>query len=122
MPVNKQQSNEETLKQWQRFVTDTIALPEVIAFQQAEHKIMNHERIHYLREQIKREQKALVNAQHYLKSNAVAVHEQTIRDLETELEMIPLWHQYQELKTEINTLIQEIIYCVEQKVSETAKQ
>lgn len=110
-------SDQELFAAWQKIVEQLAHLPEVQAFQQAERKIENHERIHQLREQIKLEQKALVNAKHYEKTGAVHQHQANIADLEAELELIPLWHQYQELKNEVNEFIQTVIAEIELTLS-----
>ncbi|MGL4952224.1 MAG: YlbF family regulator [Culicoidibacterales bacterium] len=114
--MNKQITNEVILKAWQEFVETLVELPEVGAFKQAEQKITNHEQIYHLREQIKLEQKAMVNAKHYAKLEAVVVHQQTIDQYEAELSDIPLWHQYQDLKDHVNELVQEIIYEIETEI------
>lgn len=107
--MNKQISEHELLAAWQTVVDQLVHLPEVQAFQQAEQKIIQHEQIHQLREQIKQEQKAMVNAKHYGKTESFQQHQAKIASFEAELELIPLWHQYQALKIETNALVQAVI-------------
>ncbi|MGL4624821.1 MAG: YlbF family regulator [Culicoidibacterales bacterium] len=116
--MNNAFNDHELLNAWQKVIAEFTHLPEIEAFQQAEAKIEKHETIQHLREQIKLEQKALVNAQHYEKRVAVQQHQIQIASLEAELELIPLWHQYQELKQETNDLIQAMIAGVETLFSE----
>lgn len=111
--MNKTYTDEETLAIWEQFVAELVATPTIQAFQQAESKIATHERISAIRSAIKLEQKAMVNAKHYEKFEAVALHQANIDAFEAELELIPLWHQYADLKVEVNTIIQEIIQEVE---------
>ncbi|MGL5296803.1 MAG: YlbF family regulator [Culicoidibacterales bacterium] len=106
-------TNEQTLAAWEDVVQTVIASSLVQAFQQAEQKMVNHDKIHALQSQIKLERKALVNAKHYQKQAALDIHEQNIINLENELDAIPLWNQYRELQREINDLLQTIITDVE---------
>ncbi|OWR27917.1 hypothetical protein CDO73_20625 [Saccharibacillus sp. O23] len=91
---------------------------EVRIFQQAERQIQGHERIQTLISTIKKKQKEIVAFEAMKNAKMAAVIEAELRELQEELDAIPIVGDYQEGQVEINDLLQMVISAIHSTVSE----
>ncbi|OWA33834.1 hypothetical protein B9G55_21095 [Saccharibacillus sp. O16] len=91
---------------------------EVRVFQQAERQIQGHERIQTLIITIKKKQKEVVAFEAMKNTKMAAMIEAELRELQEELDAIPIVGDYQEGQTEINDLLQMVISAIHSTVSE----
>lgn len=91
---------------------------EVRVFQQAERQIQGHERIQTLIATIKKKQKEIVAFEAMKNTKMAAVIETELRELQDELDAIPIVGDYQEGQVEINDLLQMVISAIHSTVSE----
>lgn len=91
---------------------------EVRIFQQAERQIQGHERIQTLIATIKKKQKEIVAFEAMKNTKMAAVIETELRELQDELDAIPIVGDYQEGQVEINDLLQMVISAIHSTVSE----
>ncbi|NGZ75431.1 RicAFT regulatory complex protein RicA family protein [Saccharibacillus alkalitolerans] len=91
---------------------------EVRVFQQAERQIQGHERIQTLIATIKKKQKEIVAFEAMKNTKMAAVIEAEMRELQDELDAIPIVGDYQQGQVEINDLLQMVVSAIHATVSE----
>lgn len=91
---------------------------EVRVFQQAERQIQGHERIETLIATIKKKQKEVVAFEAMKNAKMAAMIEAELRELQDELDGIPIVSDYQEGQAEINDLLQMVVSAIHTTVSE----
>lgn len=91
---------------------------EVRVFQQAERQIQGHERIQTLIQTIKKKQKEVVAFEAMKNKTMAAMIEAELRELQDELDGIPIVGDYQQGQVEINDLLQMIVSAIHDTVSE----
>ncbi|KGE17385.1 membrane protein [Paenibacillus wynnii] len=91
---------------------------EVRHFQQAEQKILAHERVQGLIATIKKKQKEIVAFESFKNKDMVAKIEREIEELQDEIDGIPVVNEFQQSQTDINYLLQLVISVIRDTVSE----
>jgi cell fate (sporulation/competence/biofilm development) regulator YmcA (YheA/YmcA/DUF963 family) len=91
---------------------------EVRHFQQAEQKILNHERVQGLIATIKKKQKEIVAFESFKNKDMVAKIEAEIEVLQDEIDGIPVVNEFQQSQSDINYLLQLVISVIRDTVSE----
>lgn len=91
---------------------------EVWHFQQAEQKILNHERVQGLIAAIKKKQKEIVAFESFNNKDMVAKIEREIEALQDEIDAIPVVSEFQQSQSDINYLLQLVISVIRDTVSE----
>ncbi|WP_439823154.1 RicAFT regulatory complex protein RicA family protein [Paenibacillus borealis] len=91
---------------------------EVQHFQQAEQKILNHERVQGLIATIKKKQKEIVAFESFKNKEMVAKIEREIEVLQDEIDGIPVVNEFQQSQSDINYLLQLVISVIRDTVSE----
>jgi cell fate (sporulation/competence/biofilm development) regulator YmcA (YheA/YmcA/DUF963 family) len=91
---------------------------EVRHFQQAEQKILTHERVQGLIATIKKKQKEIVAFESFKNKEMVAKIEREIEVLQDEIDGIPVVNEFQQSQSDINYLLQLVISVIRDTVSE----
>lgn len=91
---------------------------EVQHFQQAEQKILAHERVQGLIATIKKKQKEIVAFESFKNKDMVAKIEREIEELQDEIDGIPVVNEFQQSQSDINYLLQLVISVIRDTVSE----
>lgn len=91
---------------------------EVRHFQQAEQKILNHDRVQGLIATIKKKQKEIVAFESFKNQAMVAKIEQEIEVLQDEIDSIPVVNEFQQSQSDINYLLQLVISVIRDTVSD----
>lgn len=91
---------------------------EVKHFQQAEQKIIAHERVQGLIATIKKKQKEIVAFESFKNKAMVAKIEREIEELQDEIDGIPVVNEFQQSQSDINYLLQLVISVIRDTVSE----
>ncbi|MEK4042301.1 YlbF family regulator [Paenibacillus sp. FSL H8-0048] len=91
---------------------------EVRHFQQAEQKILNHERVQGLIATIKKKQKEIVAFESFKNQAMVEKIEREIEELQDEIDSIPVVNEFQQSQSDINYLLQMVISVIRDTVSD----
>jgi cell fate (sporulation/competence/biofilm development) regulator YmcA (YheA/YmcA/DUF963 family) len=92
---------------------------EVITYRKAEAMINRNERVQKLIALIKKKQKELVAFQHHFHNpEMVAKIEGEIKELQDELDAIPLVQQFQQTQSDINYLLQLVVTVIKDTLAE----
>ncbi|NQX46306.1 YlbF family regulator [Paenibacillus tritici] len=91
---------------------------EVRHFQQAEQKILNHERVQGLIATIKKKQKEIVAFESFKNQAMVEKIEREIEVLQDEIDSIPVVNEFQQSQSDINYLLQMVISVIRDTVSD----
>ncbi|WP_054949808.1 RicAFT regulatory complex protein RicA family protein [Numidum massiliense] len=91
---------------------------EVSRFRTAERSVNDSARVQQLIADIKRTQKELVHAEHYVKPGYKQRLEQKLAQLNDELDNLPIVREYQQSQVEMNDLLQLIQHTIASGVSQ----
>lgn len=91
---------------------------EVKMYQQAEKRIQEHEKIQQLIRLIKKKQKEVVAFESFENEQMVKKIEGEIKELQEELDAIPLVQQFQQTQSDINYMLQMILNVIRDSLSE----
>ena len=87
-------------------------------FKKAEAKIHEHEEVRKRMASLKSLQKQAVNFQQYGKEKALQMTEEKIKQIEDELEEMPIVDQFKKSQTEVNTILQMVSHAISSTVTE----
>jgi cell fate (sporulation/competence/biofilm development) regulator YmcA (YheA/YmcA/DUF963 family) len=91
---------------------------EVQTYREAERKIQENERVQSIIRAIKKKQKEIVGFQYFQNEQMVQKIEAEIRELQDELDGIPIVQQFQQTQMDINYMLQLIVNVIKQGLSE----
>ncbi|ADM69805.1 hypothetical protein GMA19_01990 [Paenibacillus polymyxa E681] len=91
---------------------------EVQVFRKAEEKIQDHGRIQQLIATMKKKQKEIVAFESLKNQKMIAKIEAELRELQEELDGIPIVTEFQQSQVEINELLQMVIMAIRDTVAE----
>ncbi|MDO3410627.1 YlbF family regulator [Saccharibacillus sp. CPCC 101409] len=111
-------SREDILRKTRELAGQISFSEEVRTFQQAERQIQGHERIQTLISTIKKKQKEIVAFEAMKNVKMASMIEEELRQLQEELDGIPIVADYQQGQVEINDLLQMVISAIHDTVSE----
>ncbi len=87
-------------------------------FKKAEAKIHENEEVRKRMASLKSLQKQAVNFQQYGKEKALQMTEEKIKQIEDELEEMPIVDQFKKSQTEVNTILQMVSHAISSTVTE----
>lgn len=99
------------------FAEKLSRIDEVRRFRLTEQMVNKSERVQGLIEAIKRTQKELVHAEHYMKPEYKQHLERKLAELQQELDNLPIVKEYQQSQVEMNDLLQLIQHTIAAEVS-----
>ncbi|WP_020008616.1 RicAFT regulatory complex protein RicA family protein [Salinicoccus albus] len=105
----------EEAKQLGRMMSET---EQVEFFKKAEAKIHENKEVREKMASLKSLQKQAVNFQNYGKDRAYQMTEEKIKNLETELDEMPIVVQFKESQGEVNGLLQMVSHAISKTVTE----
>lgn len=108
---------DDVMEEVHSFAEKLSCFDEVRRFQLAEQLVNKSERVQGLIEAIKRTQKELVHAEHFMKPEYKQHLEQKLSDLQHELDNLPIVKEYQQSQVEMNDLLQLIQHTIAAEVS-----
>ncbi|MCD8502327.1 MAG: YlbF family regulator [Bacillaceae bacterium] len=111
-------TKEEIMAKAEQMANLVSALEEVDFYKRAENQVDTNETIQQLIEKIKRQQKEAVNLQHYRKTEALKLVEESIVELQDELEGIPLVKEYKQTQLEVNKILQLATTSISKRIAE----
>lgn len=91
---------------------------EVVMYQKAEKQIANNEKIQTLISAIKKKQKEVVAFESFQNADMVSKIESEMKQLQDELDDIPLVRQFQQTQTDINYLLQLVVSVIKDSISD----
>lgn len=108
---------DEVMEQVHVFAEKLERIDEVQHFRMAEQMVNESVRVQGLIDAIKRTQKELVHAEHYVKPDYKRHLEHQLANLQDELDNLPVVKEYQQSQVEMNDLLQLIQHAIASEVS-----
>lgn len=105
------------LRSTRRLAESLLRTEEIARFKRAEDQVQKSEKVQNLITTIKRKQKEWVHAKHYQKSEYVRQLEKELKELQQELDSLPIVREYQQSQVEVNDLLQMIQNVIADTVS-----
>lgn len=108
---------DDVMERVRSFADKLAQIDEVEHFRTAEQMVNHSDRVQSLIDEIKRTQKELVHADHYVKPEYKQHLEQKLANLQHELDNLPVVREYQQSQVEMNDLLQLIQDAIASQVS-----
>lgn len=115
-------SDEEIMKKAAQIAAQIASTSQIEFYQQAEAKISANQKVQHLVEEIKQHQKESVNLQHFQKHEAYRRNEEKIRQLQDELDALPIVQEFRQAQEEANDFLQQMVHLVSRRVTEATGQ
>lgn len=93
-------------------------IEEVDFYKRAEQQVNENSTIQQLIDEIKHQQKEAVNLQHYGKTEALKLVEEKIKQLNEELDEIPLVKEFKQAQREVNKVLQQLTTNISNRVAD----